>query len=182
MKQARKELLDIYMIVIAIALSLFVLSSHVLIVNAQDDETPVSTLPDEVIGDSEIYLTEMIEGLSTLVYLPFAGTLVLVLTALSKRLPFVKIDARLQSLAWSVLVWVAYIAAARAGYEQQFTDLIPGLATVIATIAGVTLTPAISSAMYSQANQQKIPVLGYSKSPEIVRAANVISQTEQWHG
>lgn len=120
-------------------------------------------IPVDIVDGSTLFLEELLTSLGTLVYLPFAGTLVFVLTAFSKRV--VGVDARLQSLAWSVVVWGAYVIAARAGFAEQFQTAVPAIATLLATTLGITITPATASRIYDAAADQRIPILGYSKTP-----------------
>lgn len=129
-----------------------------------EPDTPVVNDDFEQIQDDTLgFVNEVIDSLDNLIapYIAVALPLVMVLVQLTKGI-FPNFSVDTHKRVWSVVVWVVFIFAARAGFAEQFNSLVPALATILATVTGVTVTSAGSSVVFDQV--KGIPVLGYSRS------------------
>lgn len=98
-------------------------------------------------------------------YIPFAAPLVTVLTALSKRLPF-NISSPVYVFFWTVVLWAIYLGATHIGYANQFESIVTGLATLGATLLGLTLTPVAAGGIYQYANKHNVAVVGKANTQQ----------------
>ena len=148
------------LILIAFVLALPVIAQE----STQEADTPVQNEDVEQLqSDTLAFVDEVIASLDNLIapYVLVALPLVMVLVQLSKGvLPQFSVDAHKRM--WSVVVWIAFIFFARAGFADQFNTLAPAVATLLATVTGVTITSAGSSVAYDQI--KGVPVIGYSRS------------------
>jgi hypothetical protein len=122
----------------------------------EDDISPVVSEQLETLGYSLFKL------LWNMAYLPFAAPMVTVLTALSKRLPL-KLSSPTWVFIWTIILWIAYLAATQIGYANQFESAITSFATLGAVLLGITFTPALAGNLYSFANDKNVAVIGYSR-------------------
>jgi hypothetical protein len=105
-------------------------------------------------------------------YLPFAAGMVLVATAFSKRIPFLKsVSSSVLSLWWTVLLWAIWIVATQAGFGGLFENLLTGLTTIGAAMLGITLTPMAAGKLYETANAQRVAIIGYKRPLTMTDAA-----------
>ena len=114
----------------------------------------------------ETVLASVIRLVYDATYLPFAAGMVMVLTALSKRAPFLRgVTSSVLSLWWTVILWTFWIGATEVGFGGQFESLIAMMTTIGAAALGITATPMLASKVYAQANASGVAVLGYSRPP-----------------
>ena len=149
-------------IILILLLGLFIFQLT-LIVAAQDDEPEPPTSIEEITEDTEGFVEEVIQSLDALIapYVIVSLPLVMVLVQLTKGLlPSVPIDWLKRG--WSIILFAAFVFFARAGFADQFNSLVPALATILATVTGLTAASAGSSALYEQV--KGAPLIGYSRS------------------
>jgi hypothetical protein len=104
--------------------------------------------------------------ISNATYLPFASGFVLLVIALLKRAPYIgNTNTNVLRLFVSVLVWAAYIYAKESGGAAQFESTISGLTTIGGAFLGVLATEGGSSKLFEMAKNNKVAILGHSKSP-----------------
>ena len=147
---------------IRLAMLIAVLLMLPLVVLAQEGGTTI------VIPNASAPLGLVLESIIRLVYdatyLPFAAGMVMVLTALSKRAPFLRQAASsVLSLWWTVILWAIWIGATEAGFGGQFESVLTVMTTIGAAALGITVTPMLASKVYSQANTRGVAVLGYKR-------------------
>ena len=114
-------------------------------------------------------------------FLPFAAPLVMLLTALVKRImaPLpqrFQISSNVLVFSWTVLIWLLYVGATEFGYANQFESVVTSLGTVGGTILGMTLTPAAAGLVYQHARVQGVPILGYSRGPSASSITNDVER------
>jgi small-conductance mechanosensitive channel len=162
---------------------LFVLLFGLLgVVSAQESDAPTGenseVLLDEAANDSfsfdipatsykdriGVFAEILFRLIYNLAYLPVAAPLVQALVQLSKRFTSEKINPKLLSLLFTVLVFGIWVAANEIGYGGQFESVLAGLGTIGISLLGITLSTAGSGKIYDFAKAQKIPMLGYARS------------------
>jgi hypothetical protein len=138
--------------------------------NAGDDGVLVVPYGSEANAATTEQVETLARGLFTLLwntaYIPFAAPLVLVLTALSKRLPL-KISSPTYVFFWTVITWALYLAATHIGYANQFESVVTSLATLGATMLGLTITPVAAGGLYKYANKNNVALIGKSNTPQL---------------
>ena len=152
---------------IRLAILIAVLLMLPLVVLAQED------IPTIVVPNISAPLGVMLDSIIRLVYdatyLPFAAGMVMVLTALSKRIPLLRRAASsVLSLWWTIVLWAFWIGATEAGFGGQFESVLTIMTTIGAAALGITVTPMLASKVYSQANTRGVAVLGYSRPSQPV--------------
>lgn len=121
---------------------------------------PNGALPVETIWENIVRL------IYNATFLPFAAGMVIVATALTKRIPFLKsVSSNVFSLWWTVLIWAIWIFATQVGFGGQFESLIAGLTTIGAAMLGIIITPIAAGKLYQSANAQGVAIIGYSRTP-----------------
>lgn len=119
---------------------------------------PAGTPPVETIAESLVRL------IYNATYLPFAAGMVVVATAFSKRIAFLKsVSSSVMSLWWTVLLWAIWVIATQAGFGGQFETLIAGLTTIGSMMLGITLTPIAAGKLYQSAKAQDVAIIGRSR-------------------
>lgn len=133
---------------------------------AQDETPPDPTPIEDVTEDTGNFLDEVIQSLDVLIapYVAVALPLVMVLVQLSKPL-LPNVSADWMKRGWSIIIFAVFVFFARAGFADQFNSLVPAVATILATVTGLTAASAGSSALYNQV--KGVPVLGYSRSDNV---------------
>jgi len=112
----------------------------------------------------ETVFTNLVRLLWNAAYLPFAAPMVVVSVALLKRLPLA-VSSSTWAFASTIVLWLLYLGATQLGFANQFETVISSLATIGASILGVTITPVLASNLHALASANRVPVLGYSKTP-----------------
>lgn len=116
------------------------------------DPTPIEQEASDTISENALFLA-------------FAAPLVLMLTSLLKRLPFLLSTPSAQiSLVLNILIWVAYVVAKEYGAGDQFQTVTGSITTILGAFIGVTFTGIGAGALHSQAAKNQIPVIGYTRS------------------
>lgn len=127
------------------------------------EEAPVVIVVDPVVqNQAEAVFTNLVKLLWNAAFLPFAAPMALVMTSLSKRV-LTKVSSPAQVFFWTVVLWLLYLGATQFGYANQFESLVGTLATLGATVFGITLTPAAAGALHSYAKKNNVAILGYSR-------------------
>ena len=152
--------------ILLILLTLVFFAGLTTTVVAQEDSEATETVAvedmQEIEADAEDFLTDVLSGMFNLTYLAFAAPLVYVLTQITKR--FVSVRADTISWVYTVVIWVLFVFASRAGLQEQFKELVPAFATILAGFTGVILTPRASGFVYEQV--KGVPILGHSRSAD----------------
>lgn len=95
-------------------------------------------------------------------FLPFAATLVVLLTGVVKR--FTSVPAGLIALAFQVAVWVGFKAVQHYGYGEGFQDWIEAATVIIQTLLPLLGGQVASGWIYQRANKAAVPLFGFKKS------------------
>lgn len=152
--------------------AIIVLLTVVIPVVAQSDsegEAPAIVLPEGT-PPPEFALEGIIKSVYSLIYLPFAGAFVHILTQASKPLPFLKhVRASVLVFFWTGVVWVVYIIVVQLGYGDQFQNVISVLTTIGAMALGIQFTPRAAQYFYEKNQKANPGVLGYSRPPTMER-------------
>lgn len=139
-------------------------------VAAQQDNLIVSTNDPQV----AFVVEAVVKAFYNAVYLPFAAGMVVILVALTKRLPVInRIHAAVLSLWWTAILWLLYTGATQLGFGGQFETVVQLLTTLGAAALGITFTPMLASQVYSRANKQGVAVLGYKRPERTVSTVTV---------
>lgn len=109
-------------------------------------------------------------------YLAGAIPLVLVLTQATK-LAFPDIGINPIRLVWTVVFWGVFIVLNYTGYTAQFENLVPAVATILATVLGISVTPASAGVAFDLAHTGGVPILGKARSID-----TKVSDTQEWLG
>ncbi len=126
------------------------------------DSLDVSQALRDLLDNFEVWLV-MVEDL---VYLPFASSLVFLLTAIVKPIPYFSgIKVQHISLFFSLLIWLTYIVSQRAGLGLQFESILPLMATAGSAILGITLTPIVAGQIQERAKGKMALAFSRSTSP-----------------
>lgn len=159
-----------------------VLLTVVMPVVAQNGEEP--QVPDTAIvlpegtPPPEFALEGIIKSIYSLIYLPFAGAFVHILTQASKPLPFLKnVRASVLVFFWTGVVWVVYIIVVQLGYGDQFQNVISVLTTIGAMALGIQFTPQAAQYFYEKNQKANPGVLGYNRPPTMERVAVALYTT-----
>lgn len=167
--------------------AIIVLLTVVMPIVAQEDTEPEVPATDTIIvlpegtPPPEFAFEGIIKGIYSLIYLPFAGAFVQILTQVTKPIPFLKnVRASVIVFFWTGVVWVVYVIVLQLGYGDQFQNVISILTTVGAMAIGIQFTPQVAQ-YYFNKNQTANPgVLGYSRpervSPGVVRYDGTVFQ------
>jgi hypothetical protein len=143
--------------------------TSVILGNAGDDGVLVVPYGSEANTATTEQVETLARGLFTLLwntaYIPFAAPLVMVLTALSKRLPL-KISSPTYVFFWTIVTWALYLAATHIGYANQFESVVTSLATLGATFLGLTITPVAAGGLFKYANKHNVALIGTAKTPQ----------------
>lgn len=148
------------MILLMVIISLLLMAAPATVL-AQDTAIvlPNGALPLDVFFESLLLL------IYDATYLPFAAGMVVILTALAKRIPFMRpINGNLIALWFTVILWVLWLGATEIGYGGQFESLIAGLTTLGSAALGITVTPIAASRVYGAARSNEVAIIGHSRS------------------
>lgn len=115
------------------------------------DPTPIEQEASDTISENALFLA-------------FAAPLVLMLTSLLKRLPFLlSTPSSRIALVLNIVIWVAYVIAKEFGVGDQFETITGSVTTVLGALTGVIFTGIGAGALHSQAAKNQIPVIGYTR-------------------
>jgi hypothetical protein len=152
----------------------FVLTMLVIPTFAQDTGTTIIAVPNGT-PSLETIFESLVKLIYNATFLPFAAGMVVVATAFTKRIPFLKsVSSSVLSLWWTVLLWAIWIIATQAGFGGQFESLISGLTTIGAAMLGITITPMVAGKIYQSANAQNVAIIGHSRKRTLSRIADEI--------
>ena len=108
-------------------------------------------------------------------YLGGALPLVIVLTQVAKG-AFPNMGIKTIRLGLTVVFWGVFIVLNISGYTAQFEALVPAVASILATVFGVALTPGVAGAAFDKIREGGVPILGWS------RTAGDVELTSDWRG
>jgi len=135
---------------------------------AQEDTTIV--LPSGSPLDEAVQA--LLEQLVALVNVPFAASLIVVLTAVLKRLPpLTNVSAGIIALVLNTLFWVGWFVARHFNFEEGYRLIVESLAPILAAIFGLSVTGIAASMLYVQNVKWDVPLLGYSRSAPMIAPA-----------
>jgi len=138
---------------------------------AQDSSPAIIVLPEGT-PPPEFALEGVLKSIYALIYLPFAGALVQMLTQAVKPLPFLKnVRASVIVFFWTGAVWVVYVVVIQLGYGDQFPNIVSAATTIGAVILGVQFTPQAAGYFHKKNEKANPGVLGYSRTPSMASIA-----------
>lgn len=125
------------------------------VVIVEEDATVLGTLEDPNIVEEDA--SNSLTG--SALFLPFAATLVTLLTSILK--PFVPIPSTKIALGLNIIIWVFYVLAKELfGDVGQFETITQSITTVLTTLIGTTGTSFLSSWFYDVNKKAEVPILG----------------------
>ena len=110
-------------------------------------------------------LQELLETLFKVVndgtFIAFAAPLVVLLTAIVKRVPGLEdIRGEVISLFWQAVGWALYMFARHVGYDTQFETIAEAITLLLPVFfTSLLVTPRVYSAM----RDVGVPILGYQR-------------------
>ena len=179
MNFSKKNVFDLIVVALATFLIFMLLVSVPFISHAQEEPTEpdIPTVENPFPEDSPLFpFYENIIGV-----VGIGATLVLTLTALSKRIPILR-DYPMQhvSTVWTLIVFFTYLGLYYSGLANQYPDLINGLNTIGVGLLGLLGTSVAAEFGYRGAKAANLPVLGYSKNSDIGQTKPFT--VEKWDG
>lgn len=152
--------MKIRMIVLMVIISLLLLAAP----GATAQDGPAIVLPNGALP-LDVFFESLLLLIYDATYLPFAAGMVVILTALAKRIPFMRrINGNLIALWFTVILWVLWLGATEIGYGGQFESLITGLTTLGSAALGITVTPIAAGRVYGAARANQVAIIGHSRS------------------
>lgn len=121
-------------------------------------------------------------------YLLFAVPLVVMLTAIAKKIlpPDITIGSVVISLGgaplaliFQVIVWVGFVVAVNAGYGDQFKGWVATATTILGAIFGISASSVGSTILYTKVMKPlNVPLLGYSRSASAFPSLDTLAELQ----
>lgn len=139
-------------------------------------EEPTIVLPSGVPFDEAVQA--VLEQVVALVNVPFAASLIVVLTAVLKRLPpLTNVSAGIIALALNFLFWVGWFVARHFEFQDGYQLIVESLTPILSAIFGLSMSGLGAAMLYTQSVKRNVPVLGYSRTqppqPHVIREQRV---------
>lgn len=164
--------------------AIVVLLTVVMPIVAQEEPEPETPAPDTVIvlpdgtPPPEFAFEGIVKAIYSIIYLPFAGAFVQILTQVTKPLPFLKnVRASVIVFVWTGVVWIVYVIVVQLGYGDQFQNVISILTTIGAMAIGIQFTPQVAQYFYTKNQTANPGVLGYSRPLRMEQVATTMYTT-----
>lgn len=151
---------------------------------AQDEE-PAAPQQAEVVPDESVFGAQLVseptpaddaartllEALYTIVYIPMAAPLIVILVNVMKTVPlFDRFSSQVLTFIWNAVIWILFTLMKQAGYGGYFDSILNSATTIATLLLAVLGSQLASNQLYNVARDNAVPVIGYNR-PEILPGA-----------